>query len=248
MALEGLDGVVCVADDILVYGVGDNEQQATLDHDEKLRKLMTRCSERGIRLNNEKTEMRKNEIRFLGHRISKDGLKPDPDKVKAIVNMKPLSDVAEIQRLAGMVNYLAKFLRGLSDAMKPIRYLTNKDVEWEWGKEQDDAFKKVKTLVAEATVLSYYDQEKSLVIQCDASKTGLGTVLMQEGKPIAYASRALTPTECRYAQLEKEMLAITFSLTKFHQYTFGRHTHIISDHKPLQAIVIKHQEGCKECY
>ena len=239
VALEGLDGVVCVADDILVYGVGDNEQQATLDHDEKLRKLMTRCSERGIRLNNEKTEMRKNEIRFLGHRISKDGLKPDPDKVKAIVNMKPPSDVTEIQRLAGMVNYLAKFLRGLSDAMKPIRYLTNKDVEWEWGKEQDDAFNKVKTLVAEATVLSYYDQEKSLVIQCDASKAGLGTVLMQDGKPIAYASRALTPTECRYAQLEKEMLAITFSLTKFHQYTFGRHTHIISDHKPLQAIVKK---------
>ena len=152
MALEGLDGVVCVADDILVYGVGDKEQQATLDHDEKLRKLMTRCSERGIRLNNEKTEMRKNEIRYLGHRISKDGLKPDPDKVKAIVNMKPPSDVAEIQRLAGMVNYLAKFLRGLSDAMKPIRYLTNKDVEWEWGKKQDDAFKKVKKLVAEATV------------------------------------------------------------------------------------------------
>ena len=148
--------------------------------------------------------------------------------------MKPPSDVTEIQRLAGMVNYLAKFLRGLSDAMKPIRYLTNKDVEWEWGKEQDDAFKKVKTLVAEATVLSYYDQDKSLVIQCDASKTGLGTVLMQDGKPIAYAT-----TECRYAQLEKEMLAITFSLTKFHQYAFGRHTHIISDHKPLQAIVKK---------
>ena len=239
VALEGLDGVVCVADDILVYGVGDNEQQATQDHDEKLRKLMTRCSEQGIRLNNEKTEMRKNEIRFLGHRISKDGLKPDPDKVKAIVSMEPPSDVAEILRLAGMVNYLAKFLRGLSDAMKPIRYLTNKDVEWDWGKEQDDAFKNVKKLVADATVLSYYDQDKSLVIQCDASKTGLGTVLMQEGKPIAYASRALTPTECQYAQLEKEMLAITFSLTKFHQYTFGRHTHIISDHKPIQAIVKK---------
>ena len=106
--------------------------------------------------------MRMNEIRFLGHRISKDWLKPDPDKVKAIVNMKPPSDVPEIQRLAGMVNYLAKFMRGLSDAMKPIRYLTNSDVEWQWGKEQDDMFKKVKTLVAEATVLSYYDQEESL--------------------------------------------------------------------------------------
>ena len=120
----------------MVNNVGDNEQQATLDHDKKLRKLMTRCSERGIRLNNEQTEMRKNEIRFLGDRISKDGLKPDPDKVKAIVNMKPPSDVAQIQRLAGMVNYLAKLLRGLSDAMKPIRYLTNKDVEWSGAKSK----------------------------------------------------------------------------------------------------------------
>ena len=97
----------------------------------------------------------------------------------------------------------------------------------------------MKKLVADATALSYYDQDKSLVIQCDASKTELGTVLMQGRKPITFASRALTPTECRYAQLEKEMLAITFSLTTFHQYTFGRHMHIISDHKPLQAIVKK---------
>ena len=77
------------------------------------------------------------------------------------------------------------------------------------------------------------------MIQCDANKTGLGTVLVHEDKPIAYACRALTPTECRYAQLEKDMLAITFSLTKFHQYTFGRHRHIISDHKQLRAIVKK---------
>ena len=93
--------------------------------------------------------------------------------------------------------------------MKPIRYLTNKDVDWEWGKEQDDVFKKVMKLVADSTVgATYYDQEKSLVIQCDASKTGLDTVIMQEGKPIAHESRALTPAECRYAHIEKEMLAI----------------------------------------
>ena len=102
-----------------------------------------------------------------------------------------------------MVNYLAKFLPDLSDAMKPIRCLTNKHVEWNWGKEQEDALKKMKKLVADATVLSYYDQEKPLVIQCDASKTGFGAVLMQDGKPISYASRALTPTESRYAQIEK---------------------------------------------
>ena len=114
------------------------------NNDEKLRKLMTRCSEQRIRLNNEKTYMIENEIRFIGHTVSKDGFKPDPDKVKAIVNMKPPSDVAETQRLAGMVNSIAKFLRGLPNAMKSICYLTNKGVEWEWGKEQDDASKKVK--------------------------------------------------------------------------------------------------------
>ena len=100
-----------------------------------------------------------------------------------------------MQRLAGMVYYLAKCLPGLSDDMKSIYHLTNKDVEWGWRKEHDDAFTTVKTLVADATVLD---------IQRDASKTGLGTVLMQDGKPIPFSRRALTPTETRYAQIEKK--------------------------------------------
>ena len=97
----------------------------------------------------------------------------------------------------------------------------------------------MKRIVTEAPVLAYYDPKVALTIQCDASSEGLGAALLQQGKPVAYASRALTDTEQRYAQIEKEMLAIVFSLEKFHQYTYGRRTEIHTDHKPLEAIVKK---------
>ncbi|KAK3742278.1 hypothetical protein QZH41_003305 [Actinostola sp. cb2023] len=148
-------------------------------------------------------------------------------------------DIQGVQRLNGFVNYLAKFLPKLSDVMLPIRELTRKDVEWQWSEKQEKAFAEVKRAVTEAPVLRYYDPKKDLEIQCDASQSGLGATLMQEGKPIAYASRALSECETRYAQIEKEMLAIVYSLEKFHQYTFGRLVKVQSDHKPLEAILKK---------
>jgi hypothetical protein len=138
-----------------------------------------------------------------------------------------------------MVTYLAKFLPKLSTVMEPIRRLTKHDVEFEWSEEQNKAMDEIKRLVTTAPVLAYYDPKKELVIQCDASSKGLGAVLLQEGKPLSYASRALSTTECEYAQIEKECLAIVFSLERFHQYTFGRKTIIHSDHKPLEMIVRK---------
>ena len=101
------------------------------------------------------------------------------------------------------------------------------------------AFEEAKKLVTEASILSYYDPKEELVVQCDASQKGLGAALLQKGKPIAYASRALTDTETRYTQIEKEMLAKVFSLEKFHQYTFGRPVQVTSDHKPLESILKK---------
>ena len=93
-----------------------------------------------------------------------------------------------------------------------------------WGKKQDEAFTEVKTKVTQASVLAYYDCKKPLQIQCDASMKGIGSVLMQDGRPISFASKALTPTESRYAVIEKEMLAVLFLLNKFQQYTFGNRT------------------------
>ena len=97
----------------------------------------------------------------------------------------------------------------------------------------------VRQLVTSASVLDYYSPDKELVIQCDASSLGLGAVLMQEGRPLAYASRALTHPDTRYATIEKEMLAIVFALEKRHQYVYGRHVVIKTDHKPLESIAKK---------
>ena len=163
----------------------------------------------------------------------------DPEKAKAVKDMPRPDDVEGIQRLNGFVNYLAKFLPGLADTMEPIRRLTRKDVEWVWSEEQEKALNGIKKLVTEAPILSYYDPSRQLEIQCDASQKGLGAALLQDNKPVAYTSRALTETEKRYAQIEKEMLAIVFALEKFNQYTFGRHTKIQSDHKPLETILKK---------
>ena len=112
------------------------------------------------------------------------------------------------------------------------------DTEWQWSKEQDDALEEVKKLVTEAPVLAYYDEKKELTVECDASSKGLGAALLHDGKPLYYASRALTP-EQRYAQIEKECLALCFSLERFHQYTYGRKVTVLSDHKPLESIVRK---------
>lgn len=148
-------------------------------------------------------------------------------------------DVEGIQRLNGFVNYLSKFLPCLADHMEPLCRLTRQDTEFNWTEEQENAFTEVKRLVTTAPVLSYYDPKGELEIQSDASKNGLGVALLQKGQPIADIRRALTETKQQYAQIEKEMLAIVFSLEKFNQYTYRCHVKIQSDHKPLEFILKK---------
>jgi hypothetical protein len=238
-AIDGLPGVICVADDIVVYGSGGNKDTATKDHDVKLAAVLERCRNSGIALNKKKMEVRKESITFLGHVISHEGLKPDPEKITAILDMPAPTNKEEVQSLQGTVNYLSKFLPNLSQVMEPIRQLTVNGVKFQWGKSQKSAFEEIKLLITKAPILAYYDPQKKLVLQCDASNKGLGATLLQDGKPIAYKSRSLTDTETRYATIEKEMLAVIWGLEKFHQYTYGRSVLVKSDHKPLEAIVKK---------
>ena len=232
-ALEGLEGVRCIADDVIVWGRSNEE------HDARVSLFLQRCSEIGISLNKEKCRFGLREIPFMGHVVSNKGLKPDPSKVEAILKMEPPTDKAGVERLRGTVNYLSRFVPKLTDVMRPISDLTRPDIEWSWTSTHDKAFEEVKYLLTVAPVLAYFDPTKELAIQCDASGQGLGAALLQEGRPLAYASRALSDTETRYATIEKEMLAIVFALEKWHQYTFGRPLTVYSDHKPLEAIMKK---------
>ena len=167
------------------------------------------------------------------------GLRPDPSKVEAIANMPHPHDKDSIDRLRGTINYLSRFIPRLSDVFRPIAQLSERNVEWNWGDKQESAFTQLKDLITTAPTLSYFDPKEQLVIQCDASNSGLGAALLQAGKPLAYASRTLTDPETRYAIIEKEMLAIVFALEKWHQYTYGRPIIVQSDHKPLEAITRK---------
>lgn len=138
-----------------------------------------------------------------------------------------------------MVQYLAGFLEGLSDMLQPLRELTKKDTPFAWSTKCEDAFQAVKDKISSTPVLRFYDPSKELELQVDSSRDGLGACLMQEGQPIEYASRSLTETQRKWAQIEKEMLAVVFGLERFDQYTYGRETFVTTDHKPLETIVKK---------
>ena len=185
-------------------------------------------------------KLRRSSVPFIGHIASAEGLRPDPAKVEAINRMPKPSDVRAIQRLLGLAQYLAKFLPKLSDITKTLRDLTLKGATWNWTKKHEASFQALKKAVTEAPILEYYSLDKEVTIQCDASQSGLGAALLQNGHPIAFASRALTPTECKYAQIEKEMLAILYACERFDAYIYGRDIVTVeSDHKPLESIFQK---------
>ncbi|KAJ8361627.1 hypothetical protein SKAU_G00181520 [Synaphobranchus kaupii] len=238
--LAGLKGIEPIADDILVVGCGDTDKEAESDHDAKLVALMERCREVKLRLGLKKLQFKVAEVQFHGHILSSAGLKPDPEKVRAIIDMPNLTDAKGVQRLIGFANYLAKFMPHLSSVCEPLRRLLDKDTPWHWLPKHEAAVYELKSLATTMPVLRYYDVTKPITIQSDASQSGLGCCLMQEGQPIAFASRALTPTEKNYAQIEKECLSIVFACQRFHHYLYGRDPITAeTDHKPLISIFSK---------
>ena len=141
--LEGLKGVYKIADDLLIIGQGDTDEEADQDHDQNLKNLLDRCRLKGINLNKDKF-FKCSEVSFIGHVMTKDRPKPDSPKVEAIVKMEHPADVPAIQRFIGLVKYLSKFLQDPSEMCEPLRRLTHKDAEWIWSHEQEDTFERIK--------------------------------------------------------------------------------------------------------
>ena len=165
----------------MVVGFGDTLEDAVQDHYLNLEAFLQRCADRGIKLNSGKVQLRKQEVPFIGHVATDQGLRADPTKVHAITQM--------------------------------------------------NAFHKLREAITTTPVLRYYNLEEEVTLQCDASQSGLGAALVQNGQPVAYASRALTDTETRYAQIEKELLAIVYACDKFNAYIYGRDRVMVeSDH------------------
>ena len=212
-------------------------EEAAYNHDRPVESLLDRARRKHLKLNPEKFNFRKTEVKFAGYILTNTGHKPDPGKIRALVEMPAPSDVGGVRRFLGMTSYFAKYLNRLSEMTEPLRQLTNEAVEWQWSHEQDRAFRDIKSALASAPVLTFFDKHsRTRTVQCDASQSALGAVLMQNGRAVAYASRTLSQAEENYAQIEKELLAVVFAMERFDHFTFGRHIVVESDHKPLQAI------------
>lgn len=178
-------------------------------------------------------------MQFLGLVVSPTGIQPAPKHVRVMVKMPTPADKQAILRFLGLIKFLARFMPNVAQLTANLRALTKKDAEFQWNPALEAEFQQLKQLVASQPVLVYFDSAKPIVVQTDSSKDGLGSVLLQEEKPVAFASRALTQAEVRYSQIEKELLAIVFAMEKFHEYVYGLPVTVQSDHRPLESILQK---------
>ena len=179
--IQGMPHVEVVADEFVVVGCGDTHEQAVQDHDKNIMIFLQLCHDHGLKLNIEKLKVRQSEVSFIGHIATSEGLQADPAKVAAICNMPAPTDKAGVQRLLGLVQYLSKFLPNLTDVTKPLRELTQNDVEWHWQDAQVAALNRLREAVMRTPVLHYYNLSDEVTLQCDASQSGLGIALLQNG-------------------------------------------------------------------
>ncbi|KAG8501385.1 hypothetical protein CXB51_003461 [Gossypium anomalum] len=177
------------------------------------------------------------EVSFLGHVVSASGIRVDLSKISAILDWKPLRNVTEVRSFLGLAGYYRRFVKGFSMIATPMTKLLQKDVKFEWLEKCQKSFDQLKTYLTEALVLVQPESGKEFVIYSDASLLGLGCVLMQEGRVVAYASRQLKPHEKNYPTHDLELAAIVFALKIWRHYLFGERCYVYSDHKSLKYLM-----------
>lgn len=201
--------------------------------------MLTRLERYNVKVKLSKCKFFQSSVEYLGHHIDREGLHPTDEKVTAIVKAPKPNNVTELRLFLGLLNYYGKFLPNLSSLLQPIHNLLRDNVKWNWTAECDAAFEKAKQLLLKSKVLV---ATRPLKLACDASPYGVGAVISHvmdngEEQPIAFASGTLSDAEKNYAQIEKEALAIIYGVKKFHKYLYGRKFALITDHKPLLAIL-----------
>ena len=228
--LEQCQGCIRIADDIIVHG------HTKVECDAHLQNLMCVTCKYGLVFNPQKTHVKAPAVNFFGCPYDADGIHLDPEEVNAIHTLPAPTNITELQEFLGMVTYLSPFIPGLSTLTVPLCELLKKDTDYTWNCTYDAAFQHVKDAVVSDTTLQYFDPSLPMTIQVYASQVGLGVALLQNNRPIAFTSKALTKTEHCFATIEREMLAIIFGAERFRTYIYGRSFTIESDHKPLESV------------
>ncbi|XP_068671438.1 uncharacterized protein [Montipora foliosa] len=180
-------------------------------------------------------------VQFCEHESDREGLHKTQEKVEAVISAPRPENVSQLRSFLGLVNYYNRFLPNASTVLHPLHQLLEQNSEWQWTEQCEQAFTEAKRMITSEQVLTHYDPVLPVKLACDASPTGIGAFLshvMPDGseRPVAFASRSLTKTERKYAQIDKEALSIVCGVKRFHVYLYGRRFTLITDHKPLTAI------------
>ncbi|WVZ73567.1 hypothetical protein U9M48_021856 [Paspalum notatum var. saurae] len=239
--MEYLDKFVVVfIDDILNYSKTEEE------HQEHLRLVLQKLREHKLYAKLSKCEIWLDKVPFLGHIVSKGGIMVDPSKISSVMDWKVPEMVKEVRGFLGLVGYYRRFIESFSRIAKPMTSLLEKGVLFIWTKERQAAFDELKKRLTTAPVLTLLDLTKSFTVYCDASKEGLGCVLMQEGKVIAYASRQLRKHEVNYPTHDLELAAVVHALKICRHYLFGNRCEIYTDHKSLKYIFTQNELNMRQ--
>ncbi|XP_066162190.1 uncharacterized protein [Oryza sativa Japonica Group] len=232
--MEYLDKFVVVfIDDILIY------YRTKEEHEEHLRLALEKLREHQLYAKFSKCEFWLSEVKFLGHVISAGGVAVDPSNVESVTNWKQPKTVSKIRSFLGLAGYYRRFIENFSKIAKPMTRLLQKDVKYKWSEECEHCFQELKNRLLSAPILILPDPKKGLQVYCDASKLGLGCVLMQDGNVVAYASRQLRPHEKNYPTHDLELAAVVHALKIWCHYLFGTRTEVYTDHKSLKYIFTK---------
>jgi len=222
--------VIIFIDDILVYSKSQEE------HEDHLRSTLQKLREHQLFAKFSKCEFWLDKVAFLGHVISRDGVHVDPSKVEAVQNWPRPTSVREIRSFLGLAGYYRRFVKDFSKVAAPLTRLTQKNVRFEWSEACERSFQQLKDSLTSAPVLSLPEGTGGYAVYCDASRVGLGCVLMQKGKVIAYASRQLRKHERNYPTHDLEMAAVVFALKVWRHYLYGETCEIYTNHKSLKYI------------
>ncbi|WVZ80833.1 hypothetical protein U9M48_028280 [Paspalum notatum var. saurae] len=239
--MEYLDKFVVVfIDDILIYSKTEEE------HEEHLRLVLQKLREHKLYAKLSKCEFWLDQVPFLEHIVSKGGIMVDPSKISSVMDWKVPEVVKEVRGFLGLAGYYRRFIESFSRIAKPMTSLLEKGVPFIWTKERQAAFDELKKTLTTAPVLTLPDLTKSFTVYCDASKEGLGCVLMQEGKVIAYASRQLRKHEVNYPTHDLELAAIMHALKIWRHYLFGNRCEIYTAHKSLKYIFTQNELNMRQ--
>ena len=237
---RGLPFVTTYIDDVLIHSINREMHKTHLEH------VFQRIKEAGLTLNGCKCRIGKDEVIYLGHVFSANGMRPDEKKIATVKDWPTPKDATEVRQFLGLASYYRRYILKFAEIACPLNNLMQKGMSFLWSSDCEQASLSLKEKLIQAPVLAYPKlgaNASIFTLETDASAVSIGVVLEQDGHPVAYVSRALKKAEENYCVIQQECLAILFATKQFRHYLLGRPFTILTDHAPFQWLSGQKMEG-----